>query len=214
MMKAMEPARLFILRRERKKLIVQTVKACLFSGIMIALLIVSTQNSDVLNPHVQPIWYYGLITILILLPIWYYDLYRIFTVGFYGGTVVECQDTEKRKLVEKVNPDESAASMMRKLKKVDCRVVIIRDDKGRPHKYHFKGRFDAAYARKIFLVGKRVERWFGAKYPVPVEMPLNRHFCFCCGLYAFNEHEVCPDCGCPYPDKIDENKNKTKTERN
>ena len=213
-MKAMQPARQFMLRCERKKWIVQAIKACLFWGITIALLVVSTKESDVLNPQVQPIWYYGLIIGLILLPIWYYDLYRIFTFGFYVGTVEECQDTEKRKLMEKVNPGESAVSMLRKMKKADCRVVIIKDDKGRLHKYNFKGRFDADYARKIFFVGKRAEYWLGAKYPVPVEMPLNRHFCFYCGLYAADEHEVCPDCGCPYPDEIKEIKNYTNTERN
>ena len=79
-----------------RKLIGSIIKSILFSGITITALffIESSENNTLFTKETQPVWFWGVFVILLILPIWLFRLYRYALNPSFYGEVVDIKDSQ------------------------------------------------------------------------------------------------------------------------
>ena len=134
-----------------RKLIGSIIKSILFSGITITALffIESSENNTLFTKETQPVWFWGVFVILLILPIWLFRLYRYALNPSYCGEVVEVKDGERADVRIYNGP------YMRVKSVADTCTIVVKTKSGFTHRVEYQ-KEAATVARETYHVGDKV----------------------------------------------------------
>ena len=179
-----------------RKLIGSIIKSILFSGITITALffIESSENNTLFTKETQPVWFWGVFVILLILPIWLFRLYRYALNPSFYGEVVEIKDSKTANVNVAVGYGNRVSEV------VDTCIVIVKSKAGLTQRFYFQ-RESASFARKFYRVGDRVYHYVFSDIPVNLSSESETKYCPCCGNLGADFEEECSACRVPFIEK-------------
>lgn len=188
--------KLAIRRRGLITLCKQIIKSLLFYLVTLTALFVTESNNYVFTREKQPIWFWGIFVILLLIPIIRYKFYLLpFTLGTYGHI-------EKIKSGNGMAPRRDRAVGIRgfwegNMEHVVSYRITVKTNRGISLNFLFM-REDAEFAMGYYREGDAVYLPPFAKYPYNLDRLPDRRFCFACGGFGMAHKDTCPLCGVPF----------------
>ena len=179
-----------------RRLVGQLIKSAVFYVISIISLFLLERYNDVFTRKTQPVVFWCVFAIIILIPILRYQFYNLFFNGSFFGEVTEIKN--KRVLASKNTNKEIKMAMYGDISSVgttDACVVTVRSRRGSYHQYEFSGNILPKFARDYYQVGDTVFHPLFAKYPYNETRKPSLPFCFYCGNIGDTPEEPCSKCG-------------------
>ena len=179
-----------------RKLIGSIIKSVLFSGITITALffIESSEYNTLFTKETQPVWFWGVFVILLILPIWLFRLYRYALNPSFYGEVVDIKDSQTADVRIADGPWSRVKGV------VDTCTIVVKSKLGLTHRFYFQHE-SAAFARKFYHIGDRVYHYVFSDIPVNLSSESETKYCPCCGNLGADFEEECSACRVPFIEK-------------
>lgn len=172
-------------------------KSLLFWGASMAALFVIGSRSRLFNMRVQPVWFWAVFAILLVLPILFFKLYRLVTYPEVTGMVSKLEN--KTYVDEKTRDIRGVANGMDGSEPGGCMIceVTVLDEKGKIHVFALPGGEKADFVQEYYQVGDVVHHPRFARYPFNESRLPPCPFCLCCGYIGATGERKCSNCGAP-----------------
>ncbi len=185
------------IQKRGKRLLVSRVLKCLvFYAVFMTILFVTERNNDLFTRETQPVWFWGIFVILVLLPLWKWKLYQLITCHNCYGTV---ERFRSRRAIGNEDGEYTGGLSGAGLnfRYIDACTMVVRSSKGWRHRFVAYNE-KANVIRSNYQVGDRVFCPMFAAYPFNISRAPERPFCLCCGYVGTQDETVCPACDIPF----------------
>ena len=183
--------RKFGVRKLRKNII----KSVAFYAVSIVCLFLIESSNELLSRKNNPVVFWSIFVLLILIPIIRYRFYRLFFYCEYGEVT---EIINKRVLGAKKKENESTIltyGQITMMGAIEVCVITVRTRRGTYREYAFSRDEMANFARASYQVGDTVFCPLFAKYPYNEMREPSRPFCLFCGEIEESDSQACLKCG-------------------
>ena len=171
------------------------IKSAIFYAVSIVCLFLIESSNELLSRKDNPVVFWSIFVLVILIPIIRFRFYRLFFYCEYGE-VTEIKN--KRELGAKNKENERATAMygdITMMGTIEVCVITVRTRRGTYREYTFSRDEMANFARASYQVGDTVFCPLFAKYPYNEMREPSRPFCLFCGELGEADSQVCKKCG-------------------
>ncbi len=169
------------------------LKSVTVSAILLVCLMTAGSRTPFLSPAKQPVGFYTLFVMSVILPATYWKLYRIFTRNDFKGKITSVKNI--RDVGRKDVREEGRITLggSGQLITIDNYTIVVTKGKNINYKFDFL-RGKANFARDYFSVGDEIFYPAFAKYPINLSRYPKHPFCISCGYIGADNQKMCPEC--------------------
>ena len=188
-----------IRKRGIRRLVKQIIKCLLFWAISITAIFFTERQSKLLTWEALPIWFWGIVLLLLCFPVWKFGLFRCMVCPTFHGKL-EKEKTEtafgNRNGIIKGMLFRAMGTTF-----IEVRIMTFRSEKGIPHRFTYSAARKVNFVRNYYRIGDEVYYPPFAEFPFNKSRAPSRPFCLCCGYIGAETEDNCPDCGVPFVKK-------------